>query len=153
MFNTIKTMPYYKIFIISILLILALVLFFVIVSHAIPLTITKQVRNVTAGTGFAANATGKPGDILEYSILIRNPLPGKAIVVYVSDPLDANTTFVAGSLTWVAASSTPGTKAVQSTATVLPVLRVNAGTGATATAGGALRRNQFVTFTYRVTIN
>lgn len=123
------------------------------VSFAIPLTITKQVRNVTQAGVFAATATGKPGDILEYQITIRNPTIGRANVVYVSDPLDVNTTFVAGSVTWVAATSTVGTTAVQSVSTALPLLYVNAGTGATATAGGTLRRNQTVVFTYRVTIN
>ncbi len=118
------------------------------VSLAIPLTITKQVRNVTQAGAFAATATGKPGDILEYQIIISNPRRGNAQVIYVTDTLDANTTFIAGSVTFVAGTGT----AVQSASTTLPVLYVNAGTGATATTAGSLTRRQSVTFTYRVTI-
>ena len=54
-------------------------------------TITKLVRNVTAGGGFAATGTGDPGDILEYQVTISNS-GSTAEAVVVTDPIPAYTT-------------------------------------------------------------
>ena len=63
------------------------------------ITITKEVRNVTAGTvAFAATTNGDPGDILEYRLTIQNA-GSTAEAVVVTDPVPVYTTlqtFTAG---------------------------------------------------------
>jgi uncharacterized repeat protein (TIGR01451 family) len=57
------------------------------------LSITKQVRNVTGGGGFAAGATGNPQDVLEYQVTVANT-GGQAAQVVVTDAVPAYTTLV-----------------------------------------------------------
>ena len=63
-------------------------------------TVTKSVRNCGAtgscGGGYLASATGKPGDILEYQVLVNNP-GGTAKSVKATDTVPIYTQLVCGS--------------------------------------------------------
>lgn len=119
------------------------------------LNVTKQVRNFTTNPAgaFASTAVGVPGNILEYQITVTNNGTGIAQVIQMQDNLDANTTWVAGSVTKTAGIGL-ATEATTSAPTTAPLytLRVNLGTGATAVAGGSLNATESITFTFRVTI-
>lgn len=116
------------------------------------LTISKQVRNVTTAGAFATTASGQPGDTLEYQITVTNTGAGNAQAVVLTDPIDINTTFVAGSV--VFGGTGVGSSIVSGTSTATN-LAANLGTGATAAAGGVIAPapNNVVTVTFRVTIN
>ena len=61
-------------------------------------SITKEVRNITANSAFGATGTGDPGDILEYRLTISNA-GSTAEAVVVTDPVPTYTTletFLAG---------------------------------------------------------
>jgi len=60
-------------------------------------TVTKTVANNTTAPGvYAANVTGKPGDILEYKVVVNNP-GGTAKSVKASDSVPVYTQLVCGS--------------------------------------------------------
>ena len=73
-------------------------------------TVTKNVRNVTASGSFAASATGKPGDVLEYQVVVNNP-GGAAKLVKGTDAVPVYTQLVCGSgaLGTAACTGTPTT--------------------------------------------
>jgi hypothetical protein len=73
-------------------------------------TVTKTVRNVTASGSFADHATGNPGDILEYQVVVNNP-GGTATSVKAADAVPIYTQLVCGSgaLGTAACSGTPTT--------------------------------------------
>ena len=54
-------------------------------------SITKEVRNITTNSAFAASGTGDPGDILEYRLTISNA-GSTAESVVVTDPVPTYTT-------------------------------------------------------------
>lgn len=56
-------------------------------------SITKLVRNVTAGGGFGATGSGNPGDVLEYQLTIAND-GSTAEAVVVTDPVPTYTSLV-----------------------------------------------------------
>jgi uncharacterized repeat protein (TIGR01451 family) len=60
---------------------------------ATTLSITKEVRNITAGTGFGATSSGNPADILEYRVTVTNT-GGQAAQVVVTDPVPDYTKLV-----------------------------------------------------------
>jgi len=60
---------------------------------AVNLSIQKDVRNVTAGSAFAATASGDPGDVLEYQLTVTNN-GGNATAVIVTDTVPDYTTLV-----------------------------------------------------------
>ena len=62
--------------------------------------VDKTVRNVTIGeNSFVKSNFAKPGDTLEYRIIVNNGGAGTANNLYLVDTIPANTTFVAGSAT------------------------------------------------------
>jgi uncharacterized repeat protein (TIGR01451 family) len=68
-------------------------------AQAPALTVAKKVRNVTTAGAFAAvGVTAKPAEILEYQVLVTNAGTVQATSVVLSDILNANVTYVAGSL-------------------------------------------------------
>lgn len=62
----------------------------------VSLQIKKEVRNVTSSGAFGANASGNPGDILEYRVTVDSTA-GMASQVTVTDAVPAYTTLIAGS--------------------------------------------------------
>ena len=74
-------------------------------------TVEKYVRNVTASGSFAASATGKPGDILEYQVVVNNAGGSVAKQVKASDAVPIYTQLVCGSgaLGTAACTGTPTT--------------------------------------------
>lgn len=70
-------------------------------AQAPALSVSKKVRNVTATGAFAAaGVTAKPAEVLEYQVQVTNGGAVQATNVVLTDVLDANITYVAGSL-WV----------------------------------------------------
>jgi len=108
------------------------------------LTVVKAVRNVTVPSAFAATAGGKPGDILEYRLTVTNGGAIAATAVVLTDPDNAYTTYVPGSI-WIGSNGTTSGGAGN-------VLQDDNNTGAetcavvvcgigSATAGGAITAN------------
>jgi uncharacterized repeat protein (TIGR01451 family) len=97
------------------------------------------------GTG--ANRKAIPGAVIEYTIIVTNSGTANAAAVTVSDPIPANSTYVANSMTLNAAALTDVADADAGTTTGAPVtsIAVNAGT---VNGGGGI-----ATVTFRVTIN
>lgn len=62
----------------------------------VSLQIKKEVRNVTSSGAFGANASGNPGDILEYRVTVDSTA-GLASQVTVTDAVPDYTTLIAGS--------------------------------------------------------
>lgn len=143
-------------------------------AQAPALTVAKKVRNVTAGGAFAASGvTAKPTEILEYQVLVTNAGTVQAISAVLSDVLNANVTYVAGSL-WVgsngAASNGAGNALKSDAAAGDAACGVDAcgaanyaagsktvtfylGNTASEAAGGALAPASTVYAYYRVTVN
>ncbi|WP_405055822.1 DUF11 domain-containing protein [Kribbella sp. NBC_01505] len=113
---------------------------------------TKTVRNL------AGNDPAKVGDTLEYTLSYGNSGDDDALKAVARDVLPPNTTYVAGSLA-VAAGAGSGTKTDpagddqaeydEASRTV----RFRVGTGANATTGGRLKKNQSTTVRFRVTLD
>jgi hypothetical protein len=77
-------------------------------------TVTKTVANYTTAPGvYGANVTGKPGDILEYKIVVNNP-GGAAKLVKGADAVPVYTQLVCGSgaLGTAACTGTPTTAVI-----------------------------------------
>lgn len=74
-------------------------------AQAPAITMTKNVRNVTAAGSFATSATADPTDTLEYRIQVSNGGAVTATVVVLTDTLDSNTTFTASSI-WIGSNAT-----------------------------------------------
>jgi uncharacterized repeat protein (TIGR01451 family) len=62
------------------------------------LGVTKQVRNVSTAGAFGNNANADPGHTLEYQLAVTNSGSASATSVVLTDAINANTTFVAGSI-------------------------------------------------------
>lgn len=111
---------------------------------------TKTVRNL------AGNEPAKVGDTLEYTLSFGNTGDDDALRSTVRDALPANTTYVPGSLS-VSQGAGSGAKtdrpgddqADYADRTV----RFRVGTGANATTGGRLKKNQHTTVHFRVTVD
>ncbi|GAA1577198.1 hypothetical protein GCM10009804_37250 [Kribbella hippodromi] len=113
---------------------------------------TKTVRNLSG------NSPAKTGDTLEYTLSYSNTGDDDALRSTVRDQLPANTTYVPGSLSVVSGAGA-GSKTdaagddqaeyVGSSRTV----RFRIGTGANATAGGRLTKDQSSTVRFRVTVD
>jgi uncharacterized repeat protein (TIGR01451 family) len=110
-------------------------------------SLTKTVLDVNGGTV-------DPGDILEYTIAFTNTGEDAAILVAVTDPIPASTTFVLGSLKVLGVGMSDGAAddlAEYDSALKRVVFRV--GTGATGLTGGTLLAGQGTTVTFSVTID
>ncbi len=68
-------------------------------SYTITATTTANPVNLSASTKRVNEALAVPGDVLTYTIVLRNaaPLTGQAAEVSCSDPIPGNTTYVPGS--------------------------------------------------------
>ncbi|MET9268561.1 hypothetical protein [Kribbella sp. NPDC003557] len=111
---------------------------------------TKTVRNL------AGNDPAKVGDTLEYTLSFSNTGDDDALRATVRDELPPNTTYVPGSLS-VVAGPTSGAKTDQAgddqAEYVDRTVRFRIGTGATATNGGRVKKNQSSTVQFRVTVD
>lgn len=139
-------------------------------AQAPALTITKAVRNVTTSGSFGATATANPTQTLEYRVTVANSGAVQATSVLLTDVLNANTTYVTGSI-WIGSNGTVyngsgNTNKTDSTSgdtssgdadgaanysggTVTAYL----GTGATESAGGSLAIGSTVYVYFRATVN
>ncbi|NTY02256.1 S-layer family protein [Deinococcus sp. JMULE3] len=112
--------------------------------------LTKTVTDLNGGQLI-------PGDTLEYELVVRNQGNDGALNVILTDPLPAGTTFVPGSLVITGANA--GSKTDVSgddQAEYDPAGRTvtfRLGTGATATAGGAVLPGEESRVRFRVTVN
>ncbi len=103
------------------------------------LTIKKEVRNLTAAGSFAATATGKPTDVLEYRVTVTNANPSAANVVVVSDNVPVYTTLVTASGNFATAALNGGTAVnLTSVATDTESATVASGSAGGTAAGSAL---------------
>ncbi len=112
---------------------------------------TKTVTDLNGGTV-------RPGDVLEYTMTMRNTGQDNALACALRDTLPANVTYVAGSLS-VASGPNAGTKTDASGDDVMDYLAAarcvvaRLGTGATAAAGGRLDIGVTTSVKFRVTVN
>ncbi len=74
-------------------------------AQAPALSITKNVRNVTAAGSFATTATADPTDTLEYRMTVNNSGAITATSVVLSDNDNAYTTYTASSI-WIGSNAT-----------------------------------------------
>ncbi|WP_328331596.1 hypothetical protein OHA70_11840 [Kribbella sp. NBC_00382] len=113
---------------------------------------TKTVRNL------AGNAPAKIGDTLEYALSYGNTGDDDALKAVVRDALPSNTTYVPGSLA-VSAGAGVGAKTDQpgddqaEYDVASRTVRFRVGTGANATTGGRLKKNQSTTVHFQVTLD
>ncbi|WP_328997312.1 hypothetical protein OHA18_22925 [Kribbella sp. NBC_00709] len=113
---------------------------------------TKTVRNL------AGNDPAKVGDTLEYTLSYSNTGDDDALRSTVRDPLPANTTYVPGSLSVVSGAGS-GAKTDRPSDDQAEydgnarMVRFRIGTGANATTGGRLKKNQSSTVHFRVTVD
>jgi uncharacterized repeat protein (TIGR01451 family) len=61
------------------------------------LVLTKSVRNVTLGTPAGTSNTGRPNDVLEYTLTYTNSSNGPVSVIAITDATPAFTTYLAAS--------------------------------------------------------
>lgn len=113
---------------------------------------TKTVRNL------AGSEPAKVGDTLEYTLSYSNTGDDDALRSTVRDPLPPNTTYVPGSLSIVSGAGsgakTDGSGDDQAEYDgSARLVRVRIGTGANATTGGRLKKNQSSTIRFRVTVD
>ncbi|MFD7154615.1 LPXTG cell wall anchor domain-containing protein [Kribbella sp. NPDC059898] len=111
---------------------------------------TKTVRDLEG------NTPAKVGDTLEYTMSFSNTGDDAALRSAVRDELPANTTYVPGSLSIVsgagAGAKTDGSGDDQADYSGRTV-RFRVGTGANATTGGRLAKDQSTTVRFRVTVD
>ncbi|TCC27359.1 DUF11 domain-containing protein [Kribbella speibonae] len=111
---------------------------------------TKTVRNL------AGNDPAKVGDTLEYTLSFSNTGDDDALRSTVRDELPPNTTYVPGSLSVVSGAGA-GAKTDQAgddqADYTSRTVRFRIGTGANATNGGRLKKNQSSTVRVRVTVD
>ncbi|TDD59403.1 DUF11 domain-containing protein [Kribbella antibiotica] len=113
---------------------------------------TKTVRNL------AGNDPAKIGDTLEYTLSYGNSGDDDALRATARDILPPNTTYVPGSLS-VSAGAVAGAKTDQAGDdqaeydAASRTVRFRVGTGANATTGGRLKKNQSTTVHFRVTLD
>ncbi len=113
-------------------------------------SLTKTVTDVNGGALI-------PGDELEYELVIKNVGTDGALNVVLSDPIPANTTFVAGSMSITGSnagnkSDVAGDDQAEFDSTNNKIV-ARLGTGATATAGGSLFYNEESRVKFRVKVN
>jgi uncharacterized repeat protein (TIGR01451 family) len=112
---------------------------------------TKTVTDLNGGVT-------RPGDVLEYTLTMKNNGQDHATQCVLRDTLPANVTYVAGSLQ-VASGPNTGAKTDPSGDDVMEYLAASRsvvarlGTGANATTGGQLDIGVSTSITFRVTIN
>lgn len=108
-------------------------------------------------TNLSGNSPAKVGDVLEYSMTFSNIGDDAANNSVISDPIPANTTFVPGSIRFTAGAN-QGTKTDASGDdqgeydAANRTVRVRAGTGANATAGGTLAPAATTTVAFQVRV-
>jgi uncharacterized repeat protein (TIGR01451 family) len=106
------------------------------------LSVTKTAAVVSDPINLASNPKAIPGATIEYTIAVNNSGTQDATTVTLSDPIPANTTYVAGSITVNAASVADAGRTVGS-----PVTAISLDPGVIPAGGGS------ATVTFRVTIN
>ena len=134
----------------------------VTIAPASPLQVDKTVAIVvdsdgSGGTTPLANQVATPGDILEYTLDVKNTSPTTPVTnIVLTDPMPPNTTYVPGSLQ-VTAGANIG---VKTDASADDQAEANAsqtvfrlGTGANGTVGGTLAATATTTVKFRVKIN
>lgn len=115
------------------------------------MAMTKTVADLNGGVL-------EPGEILEYTIAIKNSSLGTATKVFVIDPIPSGTSFVTGSLN-VTGGANAGVKtdAVDTDQaefdTSLNRVVFRLGTGAGGTSGGSLGPGDTTTMTFQVKVN
>ncbi|TDW15039.1 DUF7507 domain-containing protein [Kribbella kalugense] len=113
---------------------------------------TKTVRNL------AGNDPAKVGDTLEYTLSYSNTGDDDALRSTVRDSLPPNTTYVPGSLVETSGAGSgaktdrPGDDQAEYDGNA-KMVRFRVGTGANATTGGRLKKNQSTTIRFRVTVD
>jgi uncharacterized repeat protein (TIGR01451 family) len=146
--------------------------------YHVAVSINKSVSNVTNSS---ASGTGKPGDVLEYTVTVSNTATGNAQYVSIADAVPAYTTLVAGSAYGtngggdIFATVNDGTNTVNITmsssddetqtgggtvgygnaaaAVATTPLNFFIGTGANKTTGGVVAAGKVYTIKYQVKIN
>lgn len=138
------------------------------------LSITKSVRNVTAGeVAYAATTTGDPTDVLEYEVIVENTGGGSAANVYVVDTVPTYTSLVVsggnfgtitdGTTSVTLTDSNADSESQGASATDVgygnatgsaagDTITIYVGDGATNAAGGSVASGQVFTIKYQVTI-
>lgn len=114
-------------------------------------TLIKEVRNVTTGTGFASSGgTLQSGDILEYRIT-ATPIPGGGNLAnsQIVDEVPNNTTYVPGSTTLNGAPVPDGAGSTLPTTFANGGLQINSPTG----AAGVLVDGESAVLIFRVTVD
>ena len=109
-------------------------------------------------TTAAGAATANVGDLLTYTVTARNDGGNPAHLSVLTDTVPAGVTFVPGSIRSVTGSSTtPATDAVDTDTgeydAASRTVRVRAGTGATASAGGTIQPGESRGFSYQVRVD
>jgi len=140
-------------------------------ANAPTLSIVKDVRNVTTAGSFASTASAKPTETLEYRLTVTNGGSIAATGLYVTDPDNAYTTYVANSMyigsnatTYNGAGNTLqdddatggsacATDACGHSSSSSGNLTFYLGTGATEAAGGSLAASGTVYVYFRTTVD
>jgi len=139
-------------------------------AQAPALTITKNVRNVTASGSFDTTATADPGDTLEYRIQVANDGSVAATSVVLTDSDNANTTYTSESIKIGSSSTCASNTARDDDNTqeggetcsaddcgqgkaVSGSITAYLGNGATETAGGSLAVSSSVYICFQVTVD
>ncbi len=117
------------------------------------LTATKSVALVQKASGNSQSGVPEPGDTLRYTIGATNAGLDDAVNTVLTDAVPTGSTYVAGSLTAAGSPLTDaGADDVGSYAA--GTVRVDLGTGATASAGGTVSANtSAATVTFDATVN
>jgi uncharacterized repeat protein (TIGR01451 family) len=125
-----------------------------------PLTVTKSAALVVDSDG-SGNLAATPGDVLEYTIVVKNGSAATATGISLVDSLPANLIYVPNSLkispiyttgvapAGVAMSDTPSNDQAEFTS---PKVVARLGTGATGSLAGSLAAGESTTLTFRATI-
>jgi uncharacterized repeat protein (TIGR01451 family) len=106
------------------------------------LSVTKTAEVVSDPINLTSDPKAIPGATIEYTIAVNNSGTQDATTVTLSDPIPANTTYVAGSITVNSASVADTGRTVGS-----PVTAISLDPGVIPAGGGS------ATVTFRVTIN
>lgn len=110
-------------------------------------TINVRAPNVSVVKSVAPTGNQPPGTTLTYTIVVTNNGTGGANSVVLTDPIPANTTYQAGTITFNAAARTDGADADNADYNVTNAGKVTVAVGSLAASGGT------ATVTFQVKIN